>query len=72
MRALLIHQTDIGAADREFVIARGGTIVDEPADWNGIVATFTVTALRAFVDGVPMNRIIDAHLVTENVLPPCE
>lgn len=72
VRALLIHKTDIGTADREFVTERGGTIVDEPADWNGIVATFTVTALRAFVDGMPMNRIIDAHLVTENVLPPCE
>ena len=72
VRALLIHETDIVASDRDFVTSRGGTIVDEPADWNGIVATFTVAQLRAFVDGVPMNRIIDAHLVTENVLPPCQ
>ena len=72
IRVLLIHETDIGTADREYVTSRGGTILDEPADWNGIVAAFTVAELRTFVDGVPLNRIIDAHLVTENVLPPCE
>ena len=71
VRALLIHETDVMAADREFVTSRGGLITDEPSDWNGIVATFTVAQLRAFVDGVPMIRIIDAHLVTENILPPC-
>ena len=72
VRALLVHDTDVGPADREFVTSRGGTIVDEPSDWNGIVAAFTVTELRSFVAGVPMNRIIDAHLVTDNILPPCE
>lgn len=72
VRALLIHETDIGPADREFVVSRGATIVDEPTDWNGIVAAFTVAELRSFVEGVPLNRIIDAHLVTDNILPPCE
>lgn len=71
VRVLLIHQTDITQADREYVTTRAGEIVDEPVDWNGIVATFTVTALRAFAPATPTTRIIDAHVVSERILPPC-
>ena len=69
--ALLIHETDIILADREYVTSRGGAITSEPIDWNGIVAEFDVASLRTFLTDVAMDRIIDAHLVTENVLPPC-
>lgn len=71
VRALLIHQTDVTDADREYVTARQGSIVDEPTDWNGIVAAFTVEALRAFAPATPTTRIIDAHVVSERILPPC-
>lgn len=71
VRVLLIHDTDVIESDREYVTARQGSIVDEPADWNGIVAVFTVRALRAFAPTTPTTRIIDAHVVSERILPPC-
>lgn len=71
VRALLIHQTDVTDADREYVTSRQGEIVQEPADWNGIVAAFTVAEVRAFAPTAPTTRIIDAHVVSERILPPC-
>ena len=72
VRVLLVHATAVGTADREFVTARGGTIVEEHDEWNGIVGGFTVEALRAFAPQASTTRIIDAHLVSERVLPPCD
>jgi hypothetical protein len=72
VRLLFVHQSSIVAADRDRVTAGGGTIVEEPAEWNGIVATFTVAGARAYVPGLSLARVIDGHLVTERVLPPCD
>jgi hypothetical protein len=71
VRVLLVHASAVTAADREFVVARGGTIVEEQPSWDGFVATFTVEALRAFAPQASTTRIIDAHLVRTRVLPPC-
>ena len=72
VRVLFVHKTAIVADDRSRVTTAGGTIVEEPADWNGIVATFTVAAIRTYAPTAPLDRVIDGHLVTNRVLPPCK
>ena len=73
VRALIVHATAVTEEDRTRTTEAGGTIVDEPPGWNGIVATFTVAEVRAFASAhAELTRIHDVHLVTEVVLPPCE
>ena len=73
VRALIVHSGAVTEDDRVRATDAGGTIVDEPPAWNGIVATFTVAEVRAFaVAHAELTRIYDVHLVTEVILPPCE
>jgi hypothetical protein len=72
VRVLFVHKTAVVADDRTRITTAGGTIVEEPADWNGIVATFTVAAIRAYAPTAPLDRVIDGHVVRERVLPPCD
>ena len=72
VRVLFVHGTAVTTDDRTRVQSAGGTIVEEDADVNGIVASFTVAAVRAYAPTAPLDRVIDGHLVTVRVLPPCD
>ena len=74
VRVLFVHASAVTQADRDFVTTRGGTIeeIPEAVDWNGIVATITVSELRELAPEANTDRIWDAHLLREAViLPPC-
>ena len=72
--ALLVLESDVTEADRALVTSHGGTITDEPTFLDGIVATFTVAALRTLATTEPAEtqRVIDVDLVRVTVLPACE
>jgi hypothetical protein len=72
VRVLFVHRTSVAADDRTRITTAGGTIVEEPAAWNGIVASFTVAAIRAYVPTVSLDRVMDGHVVRDRVLPPCD
>ena len=72
VRVLFVHGTAVTTEDRTRVQSAGGTIVSEDADANGIVASLTVAAVRAYAPTAPLDRVIDGHLVTDRVLPPCD
>ena len=72
VRVLFVHRTAPTAADRERVTAGGGSILSEVGQFNGIHASFGVAGLRTYAPTVPLERVIDAHLVGADGLPICE
>ena len=72
VRVLFVHRTAPTDADRERVTAGGGTILSEVGQFNGIHASFGVAGLRTYAPTVPLERVIDAHLVGADGLPICE
>lgn len=72
VHVLLVHKTAVTTDDRDRVTGGGGTIVAESAELNGLQASFAVSTLRTFAPTVPLDRVIDAHLLGADGLPLCE